>query len=155
MRQWSPVPPAALALGTAALDLATKRVAEGALDEPVVLLPGLRLELGYNPGVAFGALAGIPSWVLVAGLTLLVTALAVATGRGALPLPWPAAGLLLGGALANLADRAGDGRVTDFIDPARWPAFNLADIAITTGVLALLWSLRKEERPTPSAAPLQ
>lgn len=134
-------------------DLATKRFAERALDEPVTVLPGLRLELGYNPGVAFGALAGVPSWALLAGLTLLTAALAAAVWRGALRLPWPAPGLLLGGALANLVDRVGDGRVTDFIDPARWPAFNAADVAITTAVLVMLWSsLRGDDRLDPSSA---
>lgn len=135
-------------MGTAALDLTTKRIAESALDEPVALLPGLRLELGHNAGVAFGALTGVPSWILVLVISGLLVALVFATWRGALPLPWPVGGLLLGGAIANLIDRVGDGRVTDFIDAARWPAFNLADVAITAGVLALLWaSARGDERP--------
>ena len=44
-----------------------------------------------------------------------------------MPLLWLPVGLLLGGALGNLADRAREGAVIDFIDPVAWPAFNLAD----------------------------
>ena len=49
-------------------------------------------------------------------------------------------GLLAGGALGNLADRIRDGAVTDFIDLPAWPAFNVADMAITAGVLMLAWA---------------
>ena len=48
-------------------------------------------------------------------------------------------GLLLGGALGNLADRAREGAVIDWIDPTFWPAFNVADACIVIGVLLLLW----------------
>jgi signal peptidase II len=47
--------------------------------------------------------------------------------------------LILGGALGNLADRAREGAVVDFIDPIAWPAFNLADAAIVAGVLGLVY----------------
>ena len=53
-----------------------------------------------------------------------------------MPLLWLPVGLLLGGALGNLADRAREGAVIDFIDPVAWPAFNLADACIVVGVLA-------------------
>ena len=46
--------------------------------------------------------------------------------------------MLLGGALGNLADRAREGAVIDFIDPVAWPAFNVADSCIVVGVLVLL-----------------
>jgi signal peptidase II len=52
---------------------------------------------------------------------------------------WLPVGMLLGGALGNLLDRARDGAVTDFIDPVWWPAFNVADACIVLGVLGLLW----------------
>ena len=139
--------PAALALAVVAADLATKWLAERRLDEPVSLLGGLRFELGHNSGVAFGALNDLPSWVLAAGVAALIAGLLVALRRGVLPLPWLAVGLLLGGALGNLIDRVGDGRVTDFIDPPRWPAFNLADVAITAGVLFVLWRSMREDGP--------
>jgi signal peptidase II len=53
--------------------------------------------------------------------------------------------MLLGGALGNLADRAREGAVIDFIDPIAWPAFNVADSCIVLGVLVLLWVV--EDRP--------
>ncbi|MEA2273256.1 MAG: signal peptidase, partial [Solirubrobacteraceae bacterium] len=56
-------------------------------------------------------------------------------------------GLLIGGALGNLLDRLGDGEVTDFIKLPLWPAFNLADVAITLGVLALVYVI--EAAPDP------
>ncbi len=46
---------------------------------------------------------------------------------------WIPVGLIVGGALGNLADRAREGRVIDFIDPIAWPAFNVADIAVVVG----------------------
>ena len=143
---------AALAVVVAVVDLVTKWLAERRLDEPVTVLAGVRLELGHNSGVAFGALNDLPSWVLIVGVTALIAGLLVAVGRGLLPLPWPAVGLLLGGALANLVDRVGDGRVTDFIDPPRWPAFNLADVAITCAVLLILWRSTRAEGPAARLA---
>jgi signal peptidase II len=52
---------------------------------------------------------------------------------------WVATGLLLGGALGNLLDRLLNGSVTDFIKFPDWPAFNVADICITVGVVVLIW----------------
>ena len=52
-----------------------------------------------------------------------------------MPWLWLPVGLLLGGALGNLADRARVGAVIDFIDPVAWPAFNVADACIVVGVL--------------------
>jgi signal peptidase II len=65
------------------------------------------------------------------------------------PWLWLACGLLVGGALGNLIDRIAHGSVTDFIKLPLWPAFNLADTAITFGVFALLYVLeggRRDER---------
>lgn len=135
---------AALALGVIAVDLVTKAIAERSLERPTQLLPGLDLELGYNSGVAFGALAGLPSWVLILGVAVIILALLTAVRTGALRIPWPAIGLLLGGAVGNLVDRLGDGRVTDFIDPVRWAAFNVADVAITGAIAILLWRAVRE-----------
>jgi signal peptidase II len=55
-------------------------------------------------------------------------------------------GLLVGGALGNLIDRLVHGAVTDFVKLPLWPAFNVADMAITFGVLALLWVLEGPRR---------
>jgi signal peptidase II len=92
-----------------------------------------------NKGVAFGALAG--GGAIVAALTgLALGALVVYfVLRSRTPHLWLPVGLLLGGALGNLADRARMGSVTDFIDPKLWPAFNVADSCVVVGVLILLW----------------
>jgi signal peptidase II len=57
------------------------------------------------------------------------------------PLAWLPTGLLLGGAVGNIFDRIRDGAVTDFVKLPAWPAFNIADVAITFGVLTLLYVL--------------
>ena len=68
-----------------------------------------------------------------------------------MPLLWLPVGLLLGGALGNLADRAREGAVIDFIDPVAWPAFNVADTCIVVGVFLLLWTVEgSPKRPRTS-----
>jgi signal peptidase II len=62
------------------------------------------------------------------------------------PWLWLPVGLLLGGALGNLADRARAGAVVDFIDPVAWPAFNGADTCIVIGVFALLYVVEGRQR---------
>lgn len=99
------------------------------------------LDLTYsrNQGVAFGALGdgGALVLALTAGaLGLLILYFALNAGR---PWIWLPAGAIAGGALGNLADRARDGSVIDYLDPALWPAFNLADAAIVIGILGLLY----------------
>ena len=60
---------------------------------------------------------------------------------------WLATGLLAGGAIGNLTDRVRADAVTDFVDLPPWPPFNLADVAITAGVLLLVFLyLRDSER---------
>jgi signal peptidase II len=63
-----------------------------------------------------------------------------------MPLLWLPVGMLVGGAAGNLIDRAREGAVVDFIDPVRWPAFNLADSCIVVGVLLLLWVAERGAR---------
>ena len=57
------------------------------------------------------------------------------------PWLWLPTGMLVGGAIGNLIDRVANGQVTDFIKLPAWPAFNVADMSITFGVLILLWVL--------------
>lgn len=131
---------------TLATDLSTKAAAERALEDPVALPLGTELSLSHNDGVAFGALAGAPAPLVVAIVGVCLAAFVVAFGRGLMPASGTAAGLLVGGGLANLVDRLPDGEVTDFIDPPRWASFNVADAAITVGVaLLLVQSLRGEK----------
>jgi signal peptidase II len=55
--------------------------------------------------------------------------------------------VMLGGAVGNLIDRVKDGEVVDFIKVPNWPAFNVADSAITIGVLLLAWAMIREPQP--------
>jgi signal peptidase II len=143
---------AAAALATAGLvvaaDQATKqwvisRVERG---EEVEVFFGLDLTNARNTGVAFGALEGGGALVAV----LIALSLALLLGYFLLhrdrPWLWLPVGLLLGGALGNLADRARIGAVIDFIDPIAWPAFNIADTCIVLGVLSLLYVVEGRER---------
>lgn len=126
-------------------DVATKFFANRYLTEPVTVLPGVTLDRSHNSGVAFGMFSGAPPWLLVAGACVLVVSLAFAVSRHRPVVPWQAVGLLIGGALGNVLDRVGDGRVMDFIELPNWPSFNLADVAITGAVLVILWDTRRAE----------
>jgi signal peptidase II len=123
------------------LDQASKQAAVSRIErgDEVNVFLGLDLTNTRNTGVAFGALEG--GGVLIA--VLIALALALLVGYFALhserPWLWLPVGMLLGGALGNLADRARTGAVIDFIDPIAWPAFNVADAAIVLGVLGLLY----------------
>jgi signal peptidase II len=146
-----------------ALDQATKALALVRLVPglPVPLIDGLlALTLVQNPGLAFGLLAGLPpawSWLVVAlslaALLVLARVAARVLSPGA-PLDRLAVGLIFGGAVGNLIDRARFGAVVDFVDVYygdwHWPAFNVADSAITVGVVVL--ALRLLARPAPRPA---
>jgi signal peptidase II len=111
---------------------------------------GLDITNARNTGVAFGALEGgglVVAILIGASLALLLGYFFV---NRDMPLLWLPVGLLLGGALGNLADRAREGAVIDFIDPIAWPAFNIADACIVVGVLMLLWVV--EGRPKRTRA---
>ena len=113
-----------------------------------------------NPGAAFSIAGG--ATVLFTAISVGIVVVIVRTARRLVSTPWGAAlGLLLGGALGNLADRLFRspgpfrGHVVDFIDlhwngESVWPVFNVADMAIVTGAaVALLLSFRGVEM-TPS-----
>ena len=126
---------------TVLVDQVTKAIAIASLErgEEVNVFLGLDLAHVRNEGVAFGALeGGGPLLVIVISLAL-AGLVAYFSMNSDVPLLWLPVGLILGGALGNLADRARDGAVIDFIDPIAWPAFNLADAAIVVGVLGLLY----------------
>ena len=136
-----------------AIDQATKQLAVANIDrgEQVNVFFGLDFTNTRNSGVAFGAFAGGGAVVAV----LIGVSLALLVGYFALhrdmPLLWLPVGLLLGGALGNLADRARDGAVIDFIDPVAWPAFNLADACIVVGVFLLLWTVEGRPKRPPTS----
>jgi signal peptidase II len=138
----------AVAAGVVAVDQLTKALVRDnlAYGERRDLVAGVDLVNVRNSGVAFGLLEG-GGTVLVVGTALALLALVVFfathTGRR---LVWLPTGLLLGGAIGNLIDRARDGSVTDFIKFPHFPAFNVADMAITFGVVALIYVLEGPPR---------
>jgi signal peptidase II len=114
----------------------------------------LRLTLVYNPGAAFGLNLGSMSRWIFMGLSLVALVilgqLYRATKEGDL-LRTMALGLVCGGATGNLIDRFRSGMgVVDFIDVGigvhRWPTFNVADMAVSTGAILLAWVLLQEDR---------
>ena len=124
-----------------AVDQATKAwiVATRALGETDAVFPGIELNYVRNSGVAFGALAGGGTivWLLTAvAISALIGYFALRADRLWLWLP---VGAVIGGAVGNLADRARDGAVIDFIDPIAWPAFNVADVAIVIGIFGFVY----------------
>jgi signal peptidase II len=104
-------------------------------------LPGVQIVHVRNSGVAFGFLSGGGAVVLALTLLALAALLVYFALRPSRPWLWLPVGLLVGGALGNLIDRLANGSVTDFIKLPFWPAFNISDMAITFGVLALLYVL--------------
>jgi signal peptidase II len=102
------------------------------------LILGIKLVNTRNTGVAFGQLQGGGAIVSVL-IAIAIVALLVYVARNLRRrLIWLPAGLLLGGALGNVIDRIREGAVIDFLKLPHWPAFNVADAAITIGVVALL-----------------
>ena len=99
-----------------------------------------------NTGVAFGQLqnGGVIVSIVIA---LALGALLVFFARNAQrPLVWLPTGMLLGGALGNIVDRVREGAVIDFLKVPHWPAFNVADAAITLGVVILLVVIERGDR---------
>ena len=153
-----------LAAVVVVLDQITKLIVLDRLSPgvPVAVVQGfVALTLVMNPGLAFGLLSGIPAgwrWIvgllsLVALVVLLRVALRILPSGG-----WreqSAIGLIFGGAVGNLIDRTRFGAVVDFVDVYyrdwHWPAFNVADSAITVGVAALALVVVFERSPSARA----
>jgi len=144
----------AMAAAVVGVDQLTKAIVRGelALGERRDLLAGIDLVNVRNSGIAFGFLADGGA-LLVVGTALALLALVVFfvthSGRA---LVWIPTGLLLGGAIGNLIDRAVAGSVTDFVKFPHFPAFNVADTAITFGVVALIYVLEGPPRRRAEAA---
>ena len=139
---------AAVALSTVAADQAVKALVRATIDrgEAVDLVLGIELVNVRNRGIAFGLFAGGGALLVIFALAALTALLVFFARHRDRPLVWLPTGLLIGGALGNLIDRTRDGAVTDFADLPLWPAFNLADVAITFGVLTLLYVLEGPPR---------
>lgn len=119
-----------------------------------------KLVLVYNPGAAFSFLADQPGWQRWFFVTLAVVIcgwlfalLRRHRDEFALPLAFS---LIIGGAIGNVIDRVIHGAVVDFlyfhVGRYGWPAFNLADSAITVGVVLMLWSQFRPHRSTKETA---
>jgi signal peptidase II len=160
MRRTHPAAWLWLSLAVIALDQATKFLVTRflALYERVEVLPVLDFTLLHNTGAAFSMLAGASGWQrwLFIGLAGVVSVLLIVwiwripRGDKLLPL---ALALILGGAIGNVIDRIWHGYVVDFIH-AHWgdayfPAFNIADSAITVGAALLILDAFREKRSAP------
>jgi len=138
---------ALVAAGVVALDQATKalvrsRIADG---DRVHVIPGVELVHTRNTGVAFGALSGGGAVVTIVVAIALVALLGYFATHVQRPLFWLPTGMLVGGAIGNVIDRLRAGEVTDFVQiPLGFPAFNVADMAITLGVVVLLFVLEHD-----------
>ena len=145
-----------LAAAVIALDLATKAwiVTVFREGQEVPVTSFFSLVLAYNTGAAFSFLAGHDGWQrwLFTGIAIVASVFLVwMIRRGGHRLLMCGLALILGGALGNLWDRLMEGRVTDFLlfhyAGWSWPAFNVADSAITIGAaMLILDSFRKETR---------
>src|SRR5262249_34032109 len=148
---WAP------AVGVVIADFITKMLAVASLTRLPVPIGGewLTLRLVYNPGAAFGIYVGPYSRQVVMLLALLALGVLLTMVRQAKPEQWfrlTALGLVCGGAVGNLIDRVRSVRgVVDFIDVGvgayRWPTFNVADMAVTCGAVALAVVLWQDGRP--------
>lgn len=137
---------AGLAVLTLALDQWTKALIQrdlgpGAGRSTIPLVGDwFLLEYGRNRGAAFGAFAGgAPAAVLPLVALAILVGVVVYAARLRFHGRWLAigSGLLVGGAIGNLVDRARFGYVIDFVAIGPWPNFNVADAAISVGVLCL------------------
>ncbi len=129
-------------------DIASKFAVRAALNvgESIALVPFLSLTHVQNTGIAFGMLQfDILRWALVLVALGVAAAIAVSCMHGKVREHYLAWGLIAGGAVGNAIDRIFIGTVTDFINFHFWPAFNVADSALTVGVILLAWhAFRKE-----------
>jgi signal peptidase II len=147
----------AIALGVAVVvvvaDQVTTSLVEAHLHHPVHVVGPFGLALQYNSGSAFSLFTGDGSVLVVVAVVLSLALLAAAwVSRGVLVAV--AIGLVLGGALGNLADRlfrGHHGDVVDFITLSHWPTFNVADSCITIGLaLAVIHFWRRPEQGGPA-----
>jgi signal peptidase II len=140
------------------MDRASKAWVEGTLAgrPPITVIPGvLDLRFTTNSGGAFSLGQSTP-WLFVAGTVVVACAIVFTAFRHEHLLTAVALGLILGGALGNLTDRAIrgphlTGHVIDFVDLHIWPIFNVADSAVVIGAILLaISSVTAERRDAPA-----
>jgi len=132
------------------LDRLTKHLVLLADYYRIELLPFLALVKVWNRGVAFGLFSSADAANLIFALaTALALVVVLHLSRRADTIARLGYGLVFGGGIANLVDRVVFGGVLDFIDlhlgRLHWPAFNVADLAITIGVIVLVFAYSKKE----------
>ena len=136
------------------LDQVTKALVRGGVElgseDPV--FPLVTLVHTRNRGVAFGAFEDQIAVVVVAIVIAVAALVWYFAAHRDRKLIWLPTGLLAGGALGNVIDRVREGFVTDFIKLPSWPAFNVADMAITVGVLALILVVERTDDRAPQHA---
>jgi signal peptidase II len=130
------------------LDQIAKAIVESELvpGEQVDVLGPIGLTLAHNQGVAFGLASGSAAPLIAFAVLALGFVGYLLARNPTTPGMWAAVGLVAGGALGNLADRVRAGEVTDYVEIGSWPPFNLADVAITVGVLVFALIFLREER---------
>jgi signal peptidase II len=139
-----------MAAGLTAAVVALDQIAKAAIEarlvpgEHVDVLGPLGLTLAHNEGVAFGLASGGGGALIALTVAALVFVAVLFARDPTRPGMWIAFGLLGGGAVGNLADRLRADAVTDYVDLLSWPPFNLADVAVTLGVLVLAFSYLRE-----------
>ena len=142
-----------------AVDLGSKALILHTFTEPsrvIQVLPFFNLRLGFNTGVSFGMFATDSPYILISLTALVIAILMWWAYRAQSAAEARALGFVIGGAIGNLVDRIRHGAVVDFLDVFykewHWPTFNIADIAITMGTLALvLTSMRQGVRRSDAA----
>jgi len=138
----------AIALFVVAFDQATKMWALESFFSPprvIEVSPWFNLVPVWNTGISFGMLADYSDWMpgIISGLTIIISLVLLAWLFVAVSVSIKLAlSLILGGAVGNIIDRIRFGAVIDFVDihffDFHWPAFNIADSAITIGVALFL-----------------
>jgi signal peptidase II len=138
---------ALVAVGVIAADQLSKVIVRGRLSrfEEHELVLGIKLINTRNTGVAFSMFSGGGPLVVIIAVVALGALLAFFFTHLHKRLVWLPTGLLIGGAAGNLIDRIRLGAVTDFIKFPHWPAFNVADICVTLGVISLIYVLEKDK----------
>jgi signal peptidase II len=141
----------ALCVVVVAADQAAKAAIDAhlVLGEKLEVLGPLHLTLSHNSGVAFGLAGGAGVGLVLVTLVALGVVGYLFSRNPTRPGMWAAVGLISGGALGNLADRIRSDAVTDFIELPSWPPFNLADVAITVGVIVLVLLYLRDAEAEP------